>query len=190
MRKGSVADQPVHFVEQFLGASASKGGSEDLAAVGKRGPKDLSQPFEAMLAAFVEAVAVGGFEDEEIAGRTCPFQEHESRPQDVAGLMEGKADLMLQPALFAILEAPRQPLDTLCRVFGILFGLMAEKLMASFSMGRRVFSSVVKLAIMIGFCCQDFAPFLGLPCACHGGGFIESVLLFPSPLHPSLFISQ
>ena len=28
---------------------------------------------------------------------------------------------MLQSALFAILEAPRQPLDTLCRVFGFLF---------------------------------------------------------------------
>ena len=56
--EGGVGDQPVRFVEQFLGAAEGESGDEDLAAVGERAPEDLSEPFQPMFAAFVEAWAI------------------------------------------------------------------------------------------------------------------------------------
>jgi len=122
--EGEVGDQPVQFVEQFLGAAEGESGDEDLAAVNEGAPEDLSEPFEPMLAAFVKAVAVGGFEHQQIArrrrfgvrqergipgaevpgkddgpGRIVTVQMEEGRPQNMPGLMKRKANALLELSL-------------------------------------------------------------------------------------------
>lgn len=59
--------QPIHFIDQLLGATKGKGRDEHLAVVGQTVGEDFAEPFGSVGAVAVETVAVGGFENEEVA---------------------------------------------------------------------------------------------------------------------------
>ncbi len=122
--------------------------------------ENLAQPFDSMLAAFVQPVAVGGFEHQQITrgrrfgvgeergvsgaevpgkddgpGRVLAFRNTEADPRIWPAWWKAKRT-PFEIALFAIVEAPAQPVDGVCQA-SVSPALSWEKLMASFSMGSR-----------------------------------------------------
>lgn len=60
--------QPIHFIDQLLGATQGKGGNEHLAVVGQAVGEDFAEPFGSVGAVAVKTVAVGGFQHQQVAG--------------------------------------------------------------------------------------------------------------------------
>ena len=57
---------PIHFIDQFLGAPQGKCRDENLAVVGQRPGKDVSQLPDTLIPWFVQPVAVGGLHNHQI----------------------------------------------------------------------------------------------------------------------------
>ena len=61
-----IAKNPVHFIDQFLGAPQGKGRDEDLAAVRQCPRENSPELFDALMPIGVQSIAVGGFHDHQI----------------------------------------------------------------------------------------------------------------------------
>jgi hypothetical protein len=80
-------DDLFEFVEQFLRAADAEGGDEQAALVAESVFADRLQALPAVLAAFVGAVAVGAFEDDDVGavGRSGRRQQGRVGGAEVAG---------------------------------------------------------------------------------------------------------